>query len=122
MGIGTGGQWWTGLPGSFISRNGHGFNILAVEGAGWEHVKKLDIGADIQLFNQVNITFDYFKDKRERILMRRASFGRLLGYWGSTPWSNIGEVENKGFELSVNWSKQFGKDWFVDFRGNFTYN
>ena len=122
VGIGTGGQWWTGLPGSFISRNGHGFNILAVEGAGWEHVKKLDIGADIQLFNQVNITFDYFKDKRERILMRRASFGRLLGYWGSTPWSNIGEVENKGFELSVNWSKQFGKDWFVDFRGNFTYN
>ena len=46
----------------------------------------------------------------------------LLGYWGSTPWSNIGEVENKGVELSVNWKKQFGKDWIVDLRGNFTYN
>lgn len=70
----------------------------------------------------MNITFDYFRDYRDRILMKRASFGKLLGYWGSTPWSNIGEVLNTGFEVSVNWKKQFGKDWQVDFRGNFTYN
>ena len=54
-------------------------------------MKKLDIGLDASLFNQVNITFDYFRDYRDRILMKRASFGKLLGYWGSTPWSNIGE-------------------------------
>ena len=80
-------------------------------------MKKLDIGLDASLFNQVNITFDYFRDYRDRILMKRASFGKLLGYWGSTPWSNIGEVLNTGFEVSVNWKKQFGKDWQVDFRG-----
>ncbi len=122
VGIGSGTSWNTGLPGSFISRSGHAFNILAVQDAGWEHVKKLDIGADFSLFHQVNITFDYFRDYRDRILMRRSSFGYLLGYWGSTPWSNIGEVLNTGVELSVNWNKRFGKDWQVDFRGNFTYN
>ena len=123
VGIGAGAGYTTGIPGgSSISRNGHAFNILAVQGAGWEHVKKLDIGADVSLFNQVNITFDYFRDHRDRILMRRASFPKILGYWGSTPWSNIGEVMNRGVELSVNWSKQIGKDWIVDFRGNFTYN
>ncbi|RHJ83944.1 TonB-dependent receptor [Parabacteroides sp. AM08-6] len=123
VGIGGGAGYTTGIPGgSSISRNGHAFNILAVQGAGWEHVKKLDIGADVSLFNQVNITFDYFRDHRDRILMRRASFPKILGYWGSTPWSNIGEVMNRGVELSVNWSKQIGKDWIVDFRGNFTYN
>lgn len=120
--IGSGAQYQTGLPGSLTRRQGHGFNILAIQDAGWEHVKKLDIGVDFSLFNQVNITFDYFHDYRDRILMRRASFPRILGYWGSTPWSNIGEVLNQGIEFSINWSKQFGKDWFVDLRGNFTYN
>ena len=122
VGIGGGAEWNTGLPTSLLKRQGHSFNILAVQNAGWEHVKKLDIGVDLSLFNQFNITFDYFRDHRDRILMRRASFPRLLGYWGSTPWSNIGETLNYGVELSVNWSKQFGKDLKVDFRGNFTYN
>lgn len=122
IGIDKGAAWNTGLPTSLLKRQGHQFNILAVHNAGWEHVKKLDIGVDLSLFNQFNITFDYFRDHRDRILMRRASFPKLLGYWGSTPWSNIGETLNYGVELSVNWSKQFGKDLKVDFRGNFTYN
>jgi len=122
VGIGNGSSYTTGLPTNSIERSGHSFNILAVQNAGWEHVKKLDIGTDISLFNQVNITFDYFHDHRDRILMKRASFPKILGYWGSTPWSNIGEVINQGVELSVNWNKQIGKDWIVDFRGNFTYN
>lgn len=120
--LNAGAAWRTGLPESQITRQGHAFNILAVQNAGWEHVKKLDIGFDMSLFNQVNITFDYFKDHRDRILMGRASFPKLLGYWGSTPWSNIGEVKNHGVELSVNWRKQFNKDWYVELRGNFTYN
>lgn len=122
VGIGGGPSWSSGLPANLLTRRGPNFSILAVQNAGWEHVKKLDIGVDFSLFNQVNITFDYFHDKRDRILMKRASFGRLLGYWNSTPWSNIGEVLNTGVELSVNWKKHFGKDWSVDFRGNFTYN
>lgn len=122
VGIGNGASYITGLPTNSITRQGHSFNILAVQNASWEHVKKLDIGVDLSLFNQVNITFDYFRDHRDRILMKRASFPKILGYWGSTPWSNIGEVINKGVELSVNWNKQIGRDWNIDFRGNFTYN
>ena len=112
--IGGANNFWTGLPTSEINRQGPAFNVLAVQNAGWEHVKKFDIGFDMSLFNQVNITFDYFHDKRDRILMARASWPYMLGYWGSLPWSNIGEVVNQGYELSVNWSKQFGKDWSID--------
>ncbi|MDR2968863.1 MAG: TonB-dependent receptor [Tannerellaceae bacterium] len=122
VGIANGDAWSTGLPTSLLERKGHSFNILSVQNAGWEHVKKLDIGVDFSLFNQVNVTFDYFRDYRDRILMARASFPKLLGYWGSTPWSNIGEVLNTGVELSINWNKQIGKDWRIDLRGNFTYN
>ena len=76
----------------------------------------------MSFFNQLHVTFDYFHDIRDRILMARASWPYMLGYWGSVPWSNIGEVENHGVELSVNWNKQFGKDFTVDLRANFTYN
>ena len=122
IGIGKADNYWTGLPTSETAKQGPAFWVLAVQNAGWEHVKKFDIGVDLSLFNQVNITFDYFHDVRNRILMARASWPVMLGYWGSKPWSNIGEVVNQGFELSVNWTKQFGKDLMVDFRGNFTYN
>lgn len=122
IGIGSAHEYWTGLPTNEIKKKGPGFYVLAVQDAGWEHVKKFDIGFDMMLFDQLNITFDYFHDKRERILMSRASWPNMLGYWGSKPWSNIGEVENQGVELSMNWTKQFGKDLTVDLRANFTYN
>ena len=76
----------------------------------------------MNLFNQVNITFDYFHDVRDRILMARSSWPTLLGYWGAKPWSNIGQVTNYGFEMSLNWNKQLNKDLNVDVRANLTYN
>lgn len=122
IGMGQAYDFWTGLPSNEIKRKGANFEILAVRNAGWEHVKKFDIGIDISFLNQLNFTFDFFRDYRNRILMARSSWPIMLGYWNSKPWSNIGEVENKGFEMSLNWSRQFGKDWWIDFRGNFTYN
>lgn len=120
--MGSGYGYWTGLPTNEITRTGPSFRILSIQDAGWERVKKFNVGLDLSLFNQVNITFDYFHDIRDRILMARASWPYMLGYWGSVPWSNIGKVKNQGVEFSVNWAKQFGKDWRIDLRGNFTYN
>lgn len=120
--MGWGPNFWTGLPTNETSKSGPAFDILAIQDAGWEHVKKFNLGVDLSLFNQLNVTFEYFHDIRDRILMARASWPNMLGYWGSLPWSNIGKVENHGVELSVNWSKQIAKDLMVDFRGNFTYN
>lgn len=123
IGIGaSSNNFWTGPLANEISHNGPGFYILTVENAGWEHVKKFNLGVDMSLFNQLDITFEYFRDYRDRILMRRASWPVMLGYWGSTPWSNIGEVLNTGVELSVNWKKNITKDLSMDLRANFTYN
>lgn len=93
----------------------------AVLNAGWERVKKLDIGIDIELFRQLTITADYFSEKRYNILLHREAWPESLGYYTAKPWSNKGKVDNKGIELSVNWHKEIIKDLFVDLRGNFTY-
>ncbi len=97
-------------------------NSYAVTNAGWERVKKLDIGVDLELFNQVNLTFDYFYDKRYNILMRRASWPVIMGYQNAVPWSNIGAVDNMGYEFSINWRKELFKEFIIDMRGNLTYN
>ena len=117
----SGGGYHTGFDGE-VGRNGPSFGSFGVEDACWERVNKLDIGVDVELFNQLNITFDYFFDHRHKILMKRGSWPTLLGYFGTTPYSNIGEVDNKGIELSLNWRKEIIKDLNVDLRANLTYN
>ena len=95
-------------------------NYAVVNGS-WERVKKLDIGIDLELFRQLTITADYFNEKRYNILLHREAWPESLGYYTAKPWSNKGKVDNWGIELSVNWRKEFTKDLYVDFRGNFTY-
>lgn len=92
-----------------------------VENASWERSRQFDIGADIHLFRDLQIVFDYFNYRRERILIERASFPDIMGYMGVKPWANLGKVNNSGFELSVNYRKQITGDLTIDLRANYTY-
>ena len=112
--FGTGYQGSTSMAGPIVTS-------YAVLDPHWERATEFDFGADFRFFNQVDVTFDYFHNKRDRILMRRASFPAILGYISAIPWSNIGKVDSKGIEFSVNWSKQFTKKFSADLRGTFTY-
>lgn len=112
---------WFGDSGSTYYY-GSAVSSYAVENGHWERAKKLDIGVDMHLLNQLNIVFDYFHEKRDRILMQRGCWPDVMGYWSVYPWSNIGKVDNKGMELSINWKKQATKDLGFEMRFNFTYN
>lgn len=92
-----------------------------VRNAGWERVKKLNIGLDLSLFRCLNLTAEYFFDRRYNILLHREAWPESLGYYVAKPWSNVGKVNNSGFELSVNLHKKIVKDLFIDVRTNFTY-
>ena len=89
---------------------------------GWEKVKKFDIGVDLRFFEDLNVTLDYFCDKRYDILMARESWPSSLGYGAATPYGPVGRITNKGFEGSVTYTKSFTPDLSVSFNGNFTYN
>lgn len=78
----------------------------AVQNGGWERVKKLDVGFDMELFRELSITFDFFYDKRYNILLHREAWPQSLGFHGAKPWSNKGKVDNWGYEVSTNWRKQ----------------
>lgn len=117
-----GGGFYWGDPFVDTYRRGPKFTSFAVQNACWERVYKLDIGVDFELFHQFKIAVDYFKEDRQKILMQRASWPKLLGYDEAVPWSNIGQVINEGFDLSASWKKEVVKDLWADLRFNLTYN
>ncbi len=121
--INGGGQHITGPSTSQQHVNqSHAVSGYAMDNASWERVKKLNIGIDASLFNQFSITAEYFKDKRDRIALQRASWPFILGYWNAVPWGQVGEAESHGVEFSLSWDKRINKDLDLSLRGNFTYN
>lgn len=104
-----------------IKHKGPKVSRWEVENARWEKVKKFNVGADIRLFKDFDLTLDYFYDKRYDILMERESWPHMFGYSISTPWANLGKVDNWGYEFSANWGHQFNNNLYVGLRGNFTY-
>ena len=70
----------------------------------WETVHMLNIGADIRLFKDWTVTFDYYdKLTKDMIITPPISF---IGGTSAAPL-NSGEVRNRGWELDVNYGKQY---------------
>ena len=90
----------------------------------WEESRKQDLGIDLNLFNDaLSIVFDLFKERRENILLKREhSMPSFLGYNTSAPYGNIGIIENKGFDGTIEYNKRINKDWVIALRGNVTFN
>lgn len=87
----------------------------------WEKSTKENLGLELGFFNNsLNIQADAFYEKREGIFILQKSIPTTVGQ-NVNEYVNIGEMSNKGFELSVEYIKSFG-DWFVSGRGNFTFN
>ena len=104
---------------------GGGNNILESQEASqnlrWEKAKKLDIGIDAQLFhNKVDLTVDFFHEKRTGIFQQCASIPEEMGL-ATQPWANIGAMESWGADGNISYMHQFNKDWNLTVRANFTY-
>lgn len=67
----------------------------------WETTTITDIGFDLQVFNGLSVTFDWYKKVTSDIL-RSSQVSNLLGM--TAPTINNGEVENNGFEIAFNYN------------------
>lgn len=93
-------------PGALISQ-------LANPDLSWEKTYTSDIGLDIGLFNRVNITLDYY-NKNTSDLLYRVPLPGVIGV--TSIWRNVGAVNNRGFEASINVDiiKNDNLKWSVD--------
>ena len=78
----------------------------------WETNEQLNFGLDLGfLNNDLTITLDYFTRKTKDLLIDR-QIRKSSGY--SSMYTNFGQINNYGFEFSVNYNKRLNKDWTIN--------
>ncbi|TAF96846.1 MAG: SusC/RagA family TonB-linked outer membrane protein [Runella sp.] len=85
----------------------------------WEKSNQLDIGLDLAMFNnKLTFTFEYY-NKLTNDMLLPISIPAVSGF--TTSLDNIGQVQNRGVEMSADFRTTIGK---VNFRtnANFTMN
>ena len=86
---------------------GFGLSSMASDDLKWETTTQTDIGVDFGFFsNRLNIGFDYYW-KQTRDLLYNATLPPSSGY--SSMLRNLGRIDNKGFEISINTINMKGK-------------
>lgn len=86
----------------------------------WEKTDKYDFGIETQLFKErLTLEFDYYYEKTID-LVNDVTLSSTSGF--STYKNNMGEVENKGFELTARYDAIKNKNWLVAFWGNIAHN
>ena len=95
---------------------------LANDRLNWEKSVQTNLGIDLSLFqNRVSITADVYRSHKKDLLLTVA-LPAASGF--SSSLQNIGELENKGLELSLN-TENFTKGkfhWSTDFNISFNRN
>jgi TonB-linked SusC/RagA family outer membrane protein len=106
-------------------QNAYGYNNSTVSGTAftfanpdirWERASTLNLGVDAAfLKNALTVSFDYFAKHTRDILIPPAIPGVLgVGSYGDY---NAGELQNRGWELNVNY-RITGRDWKHSFNFN----
>ena len=85
-------------------------STLANPNLSWETIKMLDIGVDISMLgNRFNMSFDWYDKNTEGILLQ-LNYPAQIGPKPSE--ENAGKVNNKGWELDLNWRDQRGEFYY----------
>jgi TonB-linked SusC/RagA family outer membrane protein len=84
----------------------------------WEETSQLNIGFDAKLFNDLNVTIEYYNKKTSGILQEV----ELPGYVGATgkPLGNVADMQNKGLEIELGYRKKIGQ-FNLSANANFSY-
>ncbi|MDR2146927.1 MAG: SusC/RagA family TonB-linked outer membrane protein [Tannerella sp.] len=85
-----------------------------------ETANKYNLGIDARLMNSLDITLDAYYQRRNNILMYESGLYSSMAGIGAG-YGNRGTVDSKGYEIGLNYNKQFG-DWQINLNGMFTHS
>ena len=89
----------------------------------WEIAEKTNYGVDIQLFRELSLSFDLFREQRDNVLITRGMVPVLQGVpISNLPKLNMGRIHNKGYETEATWQKRMSNGLAITVKGNFAYN
>lgn len=89
----------------------------------WEKAYKQNYGIDLGFLNDFRFTADVFYEKRKDILITRGTVPTIQGLpLGAVPKANMGQINNRGYELELSYTKAIGNDWLIMAKANYNYN
>ncbi len=121
--IADGDSYTFGEPGSTSTLTGYreervGGNVK------WETSYRQNLGVELNfLKNNLQLIAEFFKERREGILLPNYVIPYVSGFTGSNiPYSNIGKTRNEGIDLTLEYDKRWTANKFLSFRGTLTCN
>ncbi|MEO6000407.1 MAG: TonB-dependent receptor [Chitinophagaceae bacterium] len=72
----------------------------------WEETSQLNFGLDMVLFQNFNVTFDWYNKKTTGIL-QTIDYPAYVGATGAS-YGNVADMANRGLELELGYQKQIG--------------
>jgi TonB-dependent starch-binding outer membrane protein SusC len=89
----------------------------------WETQTQQNIGLDASLLNNhLDVSIDAYNRGNRDFLFRRGYPGTFPVLITGTPFENLGNISNKGFEFSATWKNKVGKDFDYSVGVNLTSN
>lgn len=93
-------------------------NQVANPNLKWESSYQTNIGLDLGfLANRISLSLDYYNIDTKDLIIQDSSQPQYLGFLNAASLRNVGEVNNKGFEITVNTRNVVKGDfrWSTDF-------
>ena len=104
------------------SYGGYSVNRYANPNITWEVSTKYNLGFELSFFKEaLKIQCDFFKDNRDNIYLTRQNFPSTAGL-EATISGNVGKVNSKGIDGSIDYQHVFNKDFWLTGRANYTFS
>lgn len=104
-----------------ISPGGLGVTAYGVD-VTWAETRKQDLGFELRtLNNNLSLIVDLYKERRENQFISRGVVPNYIGL-ANTPIGNLGIVENKGIDGTLQYDAKLGTNWSINLRANATFN
>lgn len=74
----------------------------------WERSRQWNLGLELGIGKNINVTAEYYVRSISDMIIQ-LPLPQYTGFIGGDPFVNVGSMENRGWELSVNYKKRIGK-------------
>jgi len=109
-----------GYGANYNNQPGDAFNGVGAATLQWETAKQTDIGLDISFFkNRLGFVFDYYNKNIDGLIFS-VPLSQTTGFGNAN--KNIGVMQNKGIEITINATPLRTKNFSWDMSFNFTHN
>jgi len=71
----------------------------------WQDIVTTDFGVDFSLFNQIDVTFDWYQRDTKNMIVPSEGLSYNIG--ATAPKGNYGDLRTRGWEFSVRYGKTF---------------